>query len=183
MRIGRVCAKRTGVTLLLAIAVISVSSCANTESRLAPVADLAQDSSTASAEVVIEEPVPADVVPAPEEPAPESTEPTDSLADVESAVVVPKVEVNFILGAESACVGALALTPSGQLSTPGFTYDDKSCRLLIDSIPIPDLPKNDIETAYQRGFQEMLGIMFRPGQLCAPTGECFTKDQVLPVEP
>jgi len=169
----------------LLMGLMVVAGCGSDEPRLSPVEELTQNSS----EVVVDEPVADSLTPdaaavTPGETSAQTLEPpADPLADVESSVVVPNVEINFLLGAESACVGALALTPSGQLSTPGFTYDDKTCRKLIDSIPIPDLPKNDIETAYLRGFQEMLGIMFRPGQLCAPTGECFTKDQVLPVQP
>ena len=173
------------IFLALLLGSIAIASCGSKEPRLSQVAELTQDAN----EVVIDEPAPDPMTSGPAEVSLEDTSaepdtpPADSLADVENSVVVPNVEINFLLGAESACVGALALTPSGQLTTPGFTYDDKSCRKLIDSIPIPDLPKNDIETAYLRGFQEMLGIMFRPGQLCAPTGECFTQDQVLPVQP
>jgi hypothetical protein len=107
----------------------------------------------------------------------------DPLADLESSVLVPNVVLNFTRGSEDACVAALGLTADGKLSTPGFTYTDKTCRRLIDSIPVPDLPDNDIETAYLRGFQEMLSIMFRPGELCASNGECFVKEDVLPVLP
>lgn len=114
---------------------------------------------------------------------PLTDEPMDSLAGLESSVVVPNVNLNFARGAEDACVAALALTRDGVLRTSGFTYDDKSCRRLIDSIPMPELPKNDVDTAYLRGFQEMLSIMFRPGELCATNGECFVKEDVLPVLP
>lgn len=108
---------------------------------------------------------------------------TDPMAELESSVLVPNVVLNFTRGSEDACIAALALTSEGQLLTQGFTYDDKTCRRLVDSIPIPQLPGNDIDTAYLRGFQEMLSIMFRPGQLCSPNGECFVKEDVLPVLP
>lgn len=188
--------KKLVVACASAITALALASCSSDEPRLSQLSELTQNnaqSPAADSEVEVAPPAPvetsngADGANGPsdavggESGAGGAVE--DSLAGVESSVVVPDVEINFLLGAENACVSALALTPAGKLTTPGFTYDDKSCRKLISSIPMPNLPKKDVDTAYLRGFQEMLSIMFRPGELCAPTGECFTKDQVLPLVP
>jgi hypothetical protein len=165
--------------------VILVGGCGGDEPRLAPVLD----SETINSEPVVTPPVAAPVETAEPSSGDMSNESgagganDDPLADLESSVLVPNVVLNFTRGSEDACVAALGLTADGKLSTPGFTYTDKTCRRLIDSIPVPNLPENDIETAYLRGFQEMLSIMFRPGELCASNGECFVKEDVLPVMP
>lgn len=154
-----------------------LSSCGGSEPRLAPVVN-----SESFSDLAAQPDSTPEVRLAPETQPGVAAKP-DPLAELESSVLVPNVVLNFARGAEDACIAALALTSDGQLSTQGFTYTDKTCRRIIDSVPIPDLPENDIDTAYLRGFQEMLGIMFRPGTLCAANGECFVKEDVLPVLP
>jgi len=176
-------------SIVLISVLMLVSACGSDEPRLAPTLVIEQQQADQTQDQLVTDETPMGEVASPEDETktesgtPSNQAGTDPLAELESSVLVPNVNLNFARGAEDACVAALSLTGSGKLSTQGFTYNDKSCRRLIDSIPIPQLPENDIDTAYLRGFQEMLAIMFRPGQLCAPNGECFVKEDVLPVVP
>jgi hypothetical protein len=159
------------------VCVFLLTGCGGDEPRLSPVIEV-DSSQTEVDSSQTEELAPEPAL----NPEPQEQN-ADPMAELESSVLVPNVVLNFTRGSEDACIAALALTSEGELLTQGFTYNDTTCRRLVDSIPIPELPGDDIDTAYLRGFEEMLSIMFRPGQLCSPNGECFVKEDVLPVLP